>query len=249
MKKLIILAQVIFCMSFLTLLNKSNCNAQCNHDTVYNCPPNSVTLTLTLPCGGDVTSNGYTINPAAFSLDPHAGTDAFQNTWDDEYCEAALPIGFTFCFYGNTYTQFLAGSNNNLTFDLSQINAYDAWPISAAIPSASDPMDNVMGPWQDIDPTLDGAGIEDIKYQVLGCYPFRRMVLSYNNIPYFDTYDCPGDFATDQIKLFESTNVVEVHIANKISCTTWNSGYGILGIQDASGTNATVNPAYNYPNS
>ena len=244
MKKLITIVAGTFYLSFLITLNYSNCNAQCSHDTLFTC--GSITLTLTPPCGGDITTS-YSINNVPFSLDPHAGTNAFQNTWDDEYSETALPIGFTFCFYGNTYTQFVAGTNNNITFDLSQVNNYDAWPISIAIPTSSDPMDNVMGPWQDIDPTLDPQGVNDIKYQVLGCYPYRRLVVSYNNIPYFDTYDCPNMFATDQIKLFESTNVIEVHIGTKVSCTNWNSGYGIEGIQDASGTNATVVPGRNYP--
>jgi gliding motility-associated-like protein len=248
MKRLIIFASAIFCISLLAVLNYSKCNAQCTHDTVYNCPPNSVTLTLTPPCGGDVTTS-YTINPIAFNLDPHAGTNAFQNTWDDEYSETVLPIGFKFCYFGTTYTQFVAGSNENICFDLTQVNNYDPWPINNGIPdnSGNTPMNSILGPWEDIDPTLDPQGVDDIKYQVLGCYPYRRLVVSYNNIPYFDTYDCPNMFATSQIKIFESTNAIEVHIGQKVVCTNWNNGGAIEGMQDPTGTIAPFVAGRNYP--
>jgi hypothetical protein len=38
------------------------------------------------------------------------------------------------------------------------------------------------------------------------------------------------------IVLYETTNVIEVFVENKVTCPGWNSGNALIGIQDASGT-------------
>ena len=41
------------------------------------------------------------------------------------------------------------------------------------------------------------------------------------------------------------TGIIEVYVESKPTCTTWNSGNAVIGIQDGSGTNATVAPGRN----
>ena len=60
-------------------------------------------------------------------------------------------------------------------------------------------------------------------------------------------FDCTTQWTTSQIILYESTNVVEVHIGHKTICTTWNGGYAICGVQNATGTAATTAPGRDYP--
>ena len=46
-----------------------------------------------------------------------------------------VPIGFTFNFYGQAYTQLVISGNGYLTFDLAQANQYSPWSINTAIPN------------------------------------------------------------------------------------------------------------------
>ncbi|MDP7568263.1 MAG: hypothetical protein QF383_07715, partial [Flavobacteriales bacterium] len=48
---------------------------------------------------------------------------------DDQH-GAVLPIGFTFNFYGQPYTQLVISGNGYVTFDISQANNYSPWSIN-----------------------------------------------------------------------------------------------------------------------
>src|SRR5690606_26006739 len=50
---------------------------------------------------------------------------------------------------------------------------------------------------------------------------------------------------TSQIVIYEISNIIEVYIGNRTSCTGWNSGSGVVGIQNAAGTQAYVPPGRN----
>ena len=73
--------------------------------------------------------------------------------------------GFSFCFFGNTYTQFYVGSNGWVSFTGGQPSAY----TSATIPStgASVPKNCIMAPWQDWHPGTGSNVGNYIKYLYL----------------------------------------------------------------------------------
>ena len=68
---------------------------------------------------------------------------------DDTY-SAAVPIGFSFDFYGNTYTDCLISSNGYITFDLTNAGLYSSWVTAAipgGVPGATGPAVNaIFGP-------------------------------------------------------------------------------------------------------
>lgn len=49
-------------------------------------------------------------------------------------------------------------------------------------------------------------------------------------------YQCNSITTTQQIVLYETTNAIEVYIQSKPTCTTWNSGNAVIGIQNSTGT-------------
>jgi len=66
-------------------------------------------------------------------------------------------------------------------------------------------------------------------------------------------FSCTDICYSSQIKLFESTNIIETHIAQKVLCTTWNSGAAIHALHNETGTIAHVVTGLdgverNYPN-
>ena len=66
-------------------------------------------------------------------------------------------------------------------------------------------------------------------------------------------FSCTDICYTSQIKLFEGTNIIETHIAQKVLCTTWNDGAAIHGLHNSTGTIANIVTGLdgierNYPN-
>jgi len=206
------------------------------------CQGACVPLTSTLVTNNQTTSYGVAAIPYA----PYGfvGTAVLNGT--DDLWSAASPIGFNFCYYGNNYTQMVIGSNGQITFDLTQAGGYNGWAITAALPNNIDlPGNTICGAFRDIDPSMGG----DIYYQTVGSAPCRALVISWVNVPLFNVSTaCNGTSnSTFQIVLYENTNYIDVYIQNSSACMGWNSGYGIIGIQDAGPTAAVCPPARNFP--
>lgn len=199
------------------------------------CAPNCTTLTATfLPTNQ---TNTYTLSTIPYAPDPFTTGTALA-LGDDQW-SGVLNIGFTFCYLGNAYTQCLVGSNGMVSFNLTPAGGYCQWPISAAVPSTSDPMNTIMGPWVDMFAGTGGT----IKYQVYGTAPCRRFVVSWYQVP---MYGC-GTPNTQQVCLYETTNIIDNFIQVKPACPSWNGGYAIQALHNATGTGATVVPGRNYP--
>jgi len=193
------------------------------------------TATLTATYAGPVVTSttNYAISTVPYAPDPFTGTAV---SLTDDTQTGLLPIGFNFCYFGQTYTQFIIGSNNWVGFLAGQTSTWVTTPIPTNAGTA--PMGTIMGTWQDINPGVGGT----VTYAVYGTAPNRRLVVSWSNVPMFS---CTGQLYTSQIKIFETTNIIETHILNKSLCTTWNSGNAVHGLHDPTGTIAIVVPGRN----
>lgn len=160
----------------------------------------------------------------------------------DDIYSGVLPIGFTFNFYGTPYTDLVIGPNGTLCFDLTLAGAYDPWPITAVLLGNPSKLNNICGPWCDIDISIPGGGT--ITYSLTGIAPFRKYIVTFCNDAMFS---CTTQRTSTQIILYETTNIIECHIATKPICAAWNSGRAIIGVQNATGTAATVAPGRDFP--
>jgi hypothetical protein len=194
----------------------------------------------------------YSVSTTSYNWETYFGTNIVLPI-DDRFCNAYIPIGFPSCFDGYQYTGLLVSSNGYLIFDPISCttnlpggnaapNIYSGWSITAAIPNTTNaPRNSIMGPWHDIDPAQGGV----ITYGILGTAPNRRIIVTWANAPLYSG-SC-GQLSSQQIKIYETTNDIEVHIKEKVSCSAWNSGAAILGLHNYNGTNAVVPAGYNYP--
>lgn len=157
---------------------------------------------------------------------------------DDTYSDV-IDLGFSFEFYGETYTQCLISTNNYITFDLSQANLFSDWEINFPAPNASLPTNAIMCPFVDTNPEDDGIA----EYETVGEAPNRVFVLRYFGVPMFD---CPSESFCSSVLLYEGTNIIETHIDEKPICF-WNSASAIHGLQDPTGTIADIVPGRNFP--
>jgi len=159
---------------------------------------------------------------------------------DDEY-SGVIDLGFSFEFFGNTYTQCIASSNNYVSFDISNAGGYSTWSIGAPLPDPGAPLNSIMSPWQDTHPGVAGT----ISYVTVGTAPNRAFIYSFLEVSMFN---CTDLCFINQVILFESTNVIEIYLGSKPACTDWNGGAAIMGLHNSDGTEAVVPANYNYPN-
>lgn len=200
------------------------------------CSPNCATLTGTFVPTNATTS--YATSTIPYTPDPFtSGTGVVLS---DDWFSTGIALPFTFCFYGVAYNTIYIGSNGILSFNPAYNNAYCQWPIGAAFPSASDPNTSIGGPWQDLYPPGGGT----IKYITYGTAPCRRFVVSWNGI---GMYGCFSTLNTQQLVLYETTNIIDNFIQTKPLCATWNGGNAIQGVQNATCTAASVQAGRNWP--
>jgi large repetitive protein len=169
------------------------------------------------------------------------GTAVSVNT--DDVWSPQITLPFNFCFYGQTYTTCKIGSNGSIKFGTY---APTSQPYSnpGSCPNLTlRAYGDVFGVLHDIDPSVAGT----VKWYVLGTAPCRIFVVSFNNLAHFD---CNSLHSTHMMVLYETTNVIDVYVNNKATCTSWESGYAIVGIQNPGGTlglsapNRNASPAW-----
>lgn len=190
------------------------------------CAPNSATLTATIVPQA----------PIAYAPDPYNVGTIVTGVTSDDIHSGVIPIGFNFCFMGNTYTSLVISTNNYVTFNTGTAGTYSPWS-TIAVPNASAPTNAIMGPWQDIHPGLGGT----IRYQLYGTAPYRHLTIIWSDIPMFS---CTNLLYSSQLMLFETTGVIESHILNRPFCS-WNSGNAVHALHNSNGTVADVVPGRN----
>lgn len=207
-------------------------------DQFLPCGVNSTTLTADLSqCGpgganpNQTTSYGITTIP--YVAQTNTGTNLIMG---DDTQQGPFNIGFSFCFFGQTYTQFYVGSNGWISFSAAQPVTFATSPIPNV--GFGIPKNCIMGPWQDWNPGIGGQ----IKYQVQGTAPCRKLVVSWIGVP---MYSCTNLQGTFHIVIYESTNVIENHIANKPNCIQWVGGTAVQGLHNQPGTIASTTPGRN----
>lgn len=178
----------------------------------------------------------YSISAIPYNPDPF-NQGIYIGPLNDDGYSAPRPIGFTFEFFGRPYDSLNVGSNGVISFNQVPLGTYCPWIISGGLPAAFGVgiSNSILSPWQDINPA-NGGGL--VKAALRGTAPFRRLVISYYEIPMFQ---CPTLRFSQQVILFESTNIIETHILNKPICY-WNNSSAVHGLVDTATTNYVVVP-------
>ena len=234
MKKLILTLLVV-------LISSTSFTQYCPYlgaDQILPCGVGSTTLTADLsqcipggPNPNQTTNYGVTNIP--YVAQTNTGTSISMT---DDSQQGPFNIGFNFCFFGTTYTQFYIGSNGWVSFTGGQPTTFTSQSIPTG--NALVPKNCIMGPWQDWHPGLGGQ----IRYQMSGVAPCRKLTVSWIGVPMFS---CTSNQGTFHIVIYESTNIIENHIQNKPSCVNWQGGTAVEGIHNAGGTIGITVPGRN----
>ena len=139
----------------------------------------------------------------------------------------AIPIGFTFNYYGTGYTQGYVSSNGFITALAGQISGCRCHTGERQLPDNAYPHGTIAGWWGNLYPSYP-PGSGTIHYQTLGTPPNRRFIVQFKDVPHF----WGGNRVTLQWKLFESTDVIEVHYKEAPS----DGGTHLAGIENQDST-------------
>jgi hypothetical protein len=167
----------------------------------------------------------YTQSTCDFAPMPAPGTVVCLG---DDAVSLAVPIGFSFEFYGTAFTDAYISSNGFLSFTAGLGSACCSGQL---LPSASF-NNTIFFAQEDLDPNscVDG----DIYYYTTGAPGSQVFVMSFVDVPHYPGPE--GTFSvTSQVQLYEGTNEV------KIVTTAYNSDGGLstMGLNH-NGTEADV---------
>ncbi len=176
---------------------------------------------LALPSAASAQTT-YTVDDTiAFDFQDISGTGTALVLGDDEV-SAAIPLGFSFDYFGSPYSDVYVSSNGFLTVLPGQD---DGCCTGMPIPTLGDPDGVIAGWWEDLYPP--GAGT--IQYQTLGTTPNQVFIVQFTGVAH-----CCGsaDPVTMQFKIFETSNVIEVHYDTAPSDTGTHSA----GLENPAGS-------------
>ncbi len=162
---------------------------------------------------------GYTGIEIPYSFTDISGTGTFVSLSDDQV-SGAIPIGFTFNFYGVDYTEVYISSNGFITFSPGMD---DGCCTGGAIPNADGSDNLIAGYWEDLNYPPG-----NIHYQTMGAPGSQRFIVQFTNNPHYSH----GPQVTFQIILHEGTNYIELQYSNAPS----DGGTHTIGIENSDGT-------------
>ncbi len=218
----------------LILLGSQYANAQnniCLGQDITVCQGQTVQISL---CGGGTSNTSGIVLNAATTL-PQLSDDSWS---------AAVNIGFSFSFYGTTYTQCVIGSNGLVSFNLANANGYCAYTLTGqgTLPGTgiTGSRNSAMLFHSDINPSQTPIG--PIKYQTIGTAPNRQFVVLFESV---NAYSCVNTCYYGAFIFYETSNEIDFMIGQKPLCNSWNGGLAIQGVNSPSGATATITTGRN----
>ena len=142
---------------------------------------------------------------------------------------ALLDLPFPFEYFGNTYTQVIAGDNGFLTFDelFSSSGLTNACPFPDT--GSSDPKSTIAAFWDALDPSLPGAGVF---VETLGVAPTRTFVVQWKGMG----LTSGGGSHSFEVLLHEDGNAIEVRYGAMAGAPGSSGNSATIGIQDETGS-------------
>lgn len=176
----------------------------------------------------------------AIPFQPFSGSLTPVTTSDDMY-SFPITLPFSFDFYGTTYNQVLISTNGYMDFRLEHGGGFSPWSYSGSIPNTGFPvLNSIFGVYEDL---YNTTGTGTLLYGTYGVAPYRKFVVYFDNQPHFSCQTLA--VSSFQIILSETTNVIDIQLIQRQSCTTWNSGNGVTGLINVNGAIAITPPDRN----
>jgi hypothetical protein len=173
---------------------------------------------------GDATTNYGLTENHVYDASGAGFTDTGLSA--DDSCTAAIPLPFTFRFFGTDYTQVFASSNGVLFFGAS----CSADRLNNAMPTGNFNLPAIAVEWDDWRTDCD---VNDrVIYNTFGTSPHRRFVVQWDVYSFAD--GCGGGRSKFQVTLIEGTNDISVDVVSAGGTSNLQGGAATTGIQASS---------------
>ncbi len=139
-----------------------------------------------------------------------SGTTILAGSIDDNV-SSLTNIGFTFTYHGVAYTQFAAESNGYIILGGTTTSTSPLSSVPNAIAFAGG----------------DGKTNADVTYLVSGTAPNRVLTIQYPN--WYIYYSATTETLNAQIKLYETSNIVQIVYGPSTQSTSYTRQVGITG--------------------
>ncbi len=166
----------------------------------------------------------YTMSTITYA--PIAGSGASLTSGDDAV-SSAVTIPFSFNYFGSPVTQLFAYTNGFIVMGSA---TGSTTTYSQAIPSATAPNGVIAGVWNDL--LISSPAL--ISTYTTGSAPNRVMVINYSNCAFYNSGSTTGN-TNWQIQLYETSNVIEIHVG-EITGVSSTTSLNTIGIENAAGT-------------
>ncbi|QBZ99006.1 Ig-like domain-containing protein [Flavobacterium sangjuense] len=183
--------------------------------------------TLSTPPAGAVTL----INAGVINVTQNSAT---QST-DDGFWNA-IPLGFSFNYFGTLYTTVNASTNGAVNFGAAGSTQFN---FSGGFPNTGNPANMIALAARDLN-AVSGS----IKYWTEGNAPNRRFVIQYNSIPgYVTATTGTGNNSVEGI-FYETLGTVDIRVISSVNGTggTTNTNTKYIGLQDGTRTIGATAP-------
>jgi hypothetical protein len=186
-------------------------------------------LAITLVVSNVITGQTYFVSQdnGAFEFEFSSPADI---TITDNGTEE-VNIGFDFAFFGTTYTTCHISENGFIQFGSSPNGGCCEGQF---LPSQSTPDNLIAAAWMDgyaYDCCYQGEDYRVFQYETIGAFPNRLFVVT------FSLEESCGAYYDGQIKLFEGTDIIEIHTSQWADGSTPCSNV-TQGIENSDGTAA-----------
>ena len=166
---------------------------------------------------------------APLSLPPetqYAGNDT--GTYGDDVVTGTFNIGFSFTYYGNTYTQFQATTNGLVCFGGGAATTYS----NTAIPNSGGPNNCIYAFWDDL---MAYYTTQPILYRTVGEVGSRMLIVQWTNYGYYNS-DLP--MGTFQVILYEGSNNIRTQYRQLLTADRSLGQSATVGLENSTGTAA-----------
>lgn len=177
--------------------------------------------------------SNYTIDTFPLGLTPITGGTVLESLTDADDAYEIIEIPFPFRFYGEEYSDNLAVTTNGLLVfgDQDNIETYN----NQYIPSAYPPNNFIAPFWDD----LVVPSTARVRYRTTGSEPNRVVTIQWRNV---QQYNGPTSRLTFQIKLYETSNIIELLYSTTDNVFDYTPSY-TLGLE-GQGSGRSI---YTYP--
>lgn len=205
----------------------------------------------------DITDEFPSNIPYVFDACYPSDSEVFTELNGDDDWSQAFQLAYEVNFFGNCYDDIIITDNGAVSFDIQGIvpggrytpGGYADWSYSDGIPTDAGGdnapyVNSIFGVLQDLHPgSSNNPNDQSINYGFIESEDGKSDRFVFN-IYETSQFSCNTQHQTSQIILYQTTNVIEVYIANKDECS-FNNGSSIVGLQNKDGTIGYAAPGRN----